>query len=188
MRLRAINTRGLRSAGRVSRVEQSTSRPRRCVPIRWHRRDITHTLSSPASFTCALHARCIHRCIEGKRRERYDGGDGGDGGGRRTCQVLTDFFSLLSLSFSFLFCRNESTVGIPLSLSFRWSVRSLILACTPRASQGHSWEGGRNVRTDGRKGRERVSIRADSRFRFQELACVKCDRGLRGVRAIPPRR
>lgn len=27
-------------------------------------------VSSPASFTCALHARCIHRCIEGKRRER----------------------------------------------------------------------------------------------------------------------
>lgn len=68
-------------------------------------------VSSPASFTCALHARCIHRCIEGKRRERY----GGDGGG--ICQVLTDFFSLLPFFFFFF-------VGMKAPLAFLCPSRS----------------------------------------------------------------
>lgn len=89
----------LRSADRVSRLEQSTSAaPLRSHPVASTRYYARSGVSSPASFTCALHARCIHRCIEGKRRERYDGGGGG---GKQTCQALTDFFSLLSFFLSF---------------------------------------------------------------------------------------
>lgn len=180
MRLRAINTRGcvLQTAflGLSNRL-----RPRRCVPIRSHRRDITR--AREFRVPPRLHVHYTRDAFTGVSRESDANGTTAvvAEGNRpvRPSPTSSPFF----LSFFLFFCRNESTVGIPLSLSFRWSVRSLILACTPRASQGHSWEGGRNVQTETKKRRQTsktrkhrgtAPVRDDSRFRFQELASTKC--------------
>lgn len=161
MRLRAINTRGcvLQTAflGLSNRL-----RPRRCVPIRSHRRDITRARS--------FESRLVYMCITRAMHSQVYRGKATRTVRRRWWRRETDLSGphrLLLPSF-FFFCRNESTVGIPLSLSFRWSVRSLILACTPRASQGHSWEGGRNVQTETKKRRQT----RQNRRNIEERACM----------------
>lgn len=94
-----------------------------------------------------------------------------------------DFASVLLFPF---FCRNGSTVGIPLSLSFRWSVWPLILACTPRTSQGRSWEADTSggERTDGRikqhwRSAPVMVLVSLGRIRMHE---TRTDRGFRTVR------
>jgi len=141
----------------------------RCVPIRSHRRDITRAADGRSYRLVYV---CITRAVHSGGCAARESDATSAAGGRVFFPFHFVFFSL---------CRNESTVGIPLSLSFRWSVRSLILACTPRASQGRSWEEGGRVdeQTDERRrnasGRAPVrddarSVRKKSAFRHETRA------------------
>lgn len=181
MRLRAINTRGCVLQARVSRVEQSTWTGTAAFPSgrvdAILRALLPVGVSSPASFIL-IRVHYTRDAFTGVSPRESNANGGGP------CQALFD-----SSHFSFFFfCRNESTVGIPLSLSFRWSVRPLILACTPRASQVSGSLLGRkeNGRTDRLKEHRSapVCICDDSRF-VQKLACKKMrtDRGLTAVKA-----
>lgn len=112
------------------------------------------------SITRAMHSRVY---LEGKQRER------GLSGAPR---LLLPFF----------LSEYESTVGIPLSLSFRWSVRPLILACVSGSLLGRKEDG----RTDGQTKEHRSSAPCMWRFSFQKLACtreMRTDRGLRAIKA-----
>lgn len=143
MRLRAINTRGCVLYAAVSRVEQSTS----TAPLR------SHPVASTRYYArrCRPELRVPPRLRVHYTRDAFTGVHRGKAtrttvekvGERSLCQSLSCPTSFSLFISSFFFCQNESTVGMPLFLSFRWSVRSLILACTPRASQGRCWEGGR---------------------------------------------
>lgn len=165
MRLRAINTRGcvLQTAflGLSNRLRAAAPR-RRCAPIRSHRRDITRAARSSESrlvyvcITRAMHSQ-VYRgkaTRTARRRRRWE---------RRTCRVRVHRLLLSSFIFLF-FCFFLVGMKAPLAHPFVplvpvVRVRSLILACTPRASQGHSREGG-TKRTDKRAKRrkmERVS-------------------------------
>lgn len=143
MRLRAINTRGCVLHTAFLELSNRLRPPRRCVPIRSHRRDITRARSFESRLVYVCITRAMHSQVyRGKAtRTVRPAASMGD----VPVRPSPTYSRLILPSFLLFFCRNESTVGIPLFLSFRWSVRSLTLACTPPASQGHSWEAGRYV-------------------------------------------